>query len=96
MQRPVKHLGFLKTPVETVAKFRQVAGQMLGADPMVDASDIAFNIGDQGMDPGQDLRRLLPRHDFMPLSLASAALTLREGSAASHLPFRASHDKLDG
>ena len=60
MKHPVKHLRFPKAAVETVAKFRQVAGQMLGADAMVDAPDIAFDIGDQGVDPGQDLRRFLP------------------------------------
>ena len=59
MKHPVKHLRFPKVAVETVAEFRQVAGQMLGADAMVDAPDIALNIGDQGVDPGQDFRGLL-------------------------------------
>ena len=59
MKHPVKHLRFPKATVETIAKFRQVARQMLGANAMVNASDIAFDIGDQGMDPGQDLRGLL-------------------------------------
>ena len=66
MQHPVKHLRFIKAAVETVAGFRRVTGQMLGADPMVDASDISFNIGDQGMDPGQNLGRLLPRPGHQP------------------------------
>ena len=61
MQHPVKHLGFPETSVETVTEFRQVTGQMLGADAMLDAPDIAFNIGDQSVDPGQNLGRLLPR-----------------------------------
>jgi len=56
MKHPVKHLRFPEAAVETAAKFCQVAGQMLGADAMVDTPDIAFNIGVQGMDPGQDLR----------------------------------------
>ena len=57
----VKHLRFPKAAVETVAEFRQIAGQMLGTDAMVDAPDISFNIGDQGVDPGQDLRRFRTR-----------------------------------
>ena len=61
MKHTVKHLRFPEAPVEAVTEFRQVAGQMLGADPMVDAPDVTFNIGDQGMDPGQDLRGLLSR-----------------------------------
>jgi len=42
MKHPVKHLRFPKATVKTVAKFRQVAGQMLGADAMVDAPDVTF------------------------------------------------------
>jgi len=30
MKHPVKHLRFPEAAVETVAEFRQVAGQMLG------------------------------------------------------------------
>ena len=67
MKHAVKHLRLPKTAVEPVAEFRQVAGQMFGADAMVDAPDIAFDIGDQGMDPGQDLGRLLPRTGHQPL-----------------------------
>ena len=59
MKHPIKHLRFPKAAVETVAKFRQIAGQMFGTDAMVDTPDIAFDIGDQGVDPGQDLRCLL-------------------------------------
>ena len=66
MKHPVKHLRFPKAAVETVAEFRQVTGQMLGADPMVDTPDIAFNIGDQGMNPGQDFRRFFPRTGHQP------------------------------
>ena len=67
MKHPVKHLRFPKAAVETVAKFRQIAGQMFGTDAMVDTPDIAFDIGDQGVDPGQDLRCLLPRAGYQPL-----------------------------
>ena len=67
MKHAVKHLRFPEAAVETVAEFRQVAGQMLGADAMVDTPDIAFHIGDQGLNPGQDLRRLLPRTGYQPL-----------------------------
>ena len=67
MKYAVKHLRFPEAAVETVAEFRQVAWQMLGADAMVDAPDIAFHIGDQGMNPEQDLRRLLPRTGYQPL-----------------------------
>ena len=59
MKHPVKHLRFPKTAVETVAKFRQVTGQILGADAMMDTPDNAFDIGDQGVDTGQDLGRFL-------------------------------------
>jgi hypothetical protein len=67
MKHPVKHLRFPKAAVETVAEFRQVARQMLRADAMVDTPDVAFSIGDQGVDPGQDLRRLLTRTWHQPL-----------------------------
>jgi len=61
MKHAVKHLWFPKAAVETAAKFRQVAGQILGADAIMNTPDIAFPIGDQDMDPGQDLDRLLLR-----------------------------------
>ncbi len=67
MKHPIKHLRFPEAAVETVAKFRQVAGQMFGTDAMMDAPDIAFHIGDQGMDPGQDLGRILSRTGNQPL-----------------------------
>ena len=67
MKYAVKHLRFPEAAVETVAEFRQIAGQMLGADAMVDTPDIAFPIGDQGMDPGQDLRRFFSRTGHQPL-----------------------------
>ena len=74
MKYPVEHLWFPKAAVETVAKFRQVAGQMLGADAVVDTPDIAFDIGDQGMDPGQDLDRLFSRTGHQPLVSGGGAV----------------------
>lgn len=67
MKHPVEHLRFLEAAVEPVAEIPQIAGQMLGVDPVVDSPDIAFDIGDQGVDPGQDLRRFLPRTGHQPL-----------------------------
>lgn len=67
MKHAVKHLRLREAAVETVAEFRQVAGQMLGTDAMVDAPDIAFYIGDQGKVPRQELGRLLPRTGHQPL-----------------------------
>jgi hypothetical protein len=37
MNHPVEHLRFPEAAVEPVAKFPQVAGQMLGPDAMVNA-----------------------------------------------------------
>ena len=73
MKHAVKHLRFPEAAVETVAEFRQVAGQMLGADAMVDTPDIAFPIGGQGMDPGQDLRRFFSRTGYQPLMTESGS-----------------------
>jgi hypothetical protein len=42
---------------------------MFGADAMVDTPDIAFDIGDQGMNPRQDFRSFLPRTGNQPLML---------------------------
>ena len=69
MKHPVKHLRFPKPAIKPVAEFRQVSGQMLGADTVVDTPDIAFNISDQGMDPGQDLRRFFSRPGHQPLMM---------------------------
>ena len=41
MKHPVKPLRFPEAAVEPVAEFPQVTRQMLGADAMVDAPDIA-------------------------------------------------------
>jgi hypothetical protein len=80
MKHPVKHLRFPKAAVETVAEFHQVVGQMLGADAMMNTPDIAFNIGDQGVDPGQDLRRLLPRIWYQPL-MTETGRSIQEAKA---------------
>jgi hypothetical protein len=74
MKHPVEHLRFPEASVETVAKFRRVAGQMLGADAVVDTPDDAFDIGDQGLDPGQDLHRLSPRAGHQPLVTAGRVI----------------------
>jgi len=60
MKHTVKHLRFPEATVEAVTEFRQVTGQVLWADTMMDTTNIAFDIGDQGVDPGQDFRRLFP------------------------------------
>ncbi len=69
MNHPVEHLRLPKAAVEPVAKFPQVAGQMFGTYAVVDAPNIAFDIGDQGMDPGQDLRCFFPRSSHQSLML---------------------------
>jgi len=71
MKHPVKHLWLPEAPVEAVAELRQVAGQMLLADAVMDTTDIAFDIGDQGMNPGQDLYRLFSRTGYQPLMTAA-------------------------
>ncbi len=80
MEHPVKHLRLPKAAVETVAKFCQVTGQMLGAETMVGAPDIAFNIGDQGVDPWQDLRRFFVRTGHQPL-MTEARRSIQEVGA---------------
>ena len=98
MKHSVEHLRFPKAPVEAITEFRQVAGQMLGADAMVDTSDVTFNIGDQGMDPGQDLRGLLPRTGHQPLmtdigssiqeAIALPAIGLNHRLSRQALPYK--------
>ena len=60
MHHPVEHLRFPEAAVEPVAKFPQVAGQMFGTDTVVDAPNIAFDIGDQGMDQGKTFGASFP------------------------------------
>ena len=43
MKHPVEHLRFPKAAVEAVTEFRRIAGQMLLANAMIDAADIAFD-----------------------------------------------------
>ncbi len=52
MKHTVKNLRFPEATVETVTEFRQVTGQVLWADAGMDTTNIAFDIGDQGVDPG--------------------------------------------
>jgi hypothetical protein len=67
MKHPVEHLRFPEAPVEAVTEFCQVTGQVFWADTMMDTTNIAFDISNQGMDPRQDLRRLFPRTGNEPL-----------------------------
>ncbi len=74
MKHAGKHLRFPEAAVEAVAELRQIAGQMLGADAMVDAPDIALHIGDQGMDPGQDLGSFFPGTGNQPLMTETGSI----------------------
>lgn len=79
MKHPVEPLRFPEAVVEPVAEFPQIAGQMLGADPVVDPPDIVFDIGDQGVDSGQDLRCFLTRtrhQQLMPVMGRSVQETI--------------------
>ena len=58
MNHPVELLRIPKETDKTVTKFRQVTGQVLWADAMMDTKNITFDISEQCMDPEQDLRRL--------------------------------------
>ena len=44
MKHPVEHLRFPEATVEAVTEFRQVPGQVLWADAMMDPTNIAFDI----------------------------------------------------
>jgi hypothetical protein len=61
MKHPVEHLQFPETTVETVTEFCQIAAQVLGADAMMDATNIALDVGNQSMNPRQDLWSLFAR-----------------------------------
>jgi hypothetical protein len=67
MKHPVEHLRFPEATVKPETEFCQIAGQVLWADAMMDATNIAFDIGDQSMDPRQDLRGLFARTGHQPL-----------------------------
>ncbi len=58
MKHALEHLRFPEATVEPVTEFCQIAGQVLRADAMMNATNIAFDIGDQSMNPRQDLRGL--------------------------------------
>jgi hypothetical protein len=53
MKHPVEDLRFPEASVEAVTEFRQVTGKVLWADTMMDTTNIAFDIGDQGVDQGR-------------------------------------------
>jgi len=53
MKHTVEHLRFPEATVKPVTEFCQIAWQMLGTDAMMDATNVAFDIGDQGMNPRQ-------------------------------------------
>jgi hypothetical protein len=74
MKHPVKHLRFPKAAVEPVAKFPQVVGQMFGTEAMMDGADIAFHVGDQGMDSGQDIGRFFSRTRHQPLMMETGSI----------------------
>ena len=82
MKHSVKHLRFPEAAVETVAEFRQITAQMLGADAVMDTPDVAFDIGDQGMNPGQDLHRLFSRPGHQPL-MTETGSSIQEAVALS-------------
>ena len=48
-------MGLPKAAIKPIAKYSEVSTEMLGAYTMVNASDIAFDIRNQGMNPGQEL-----------------------------------------
>jgi len=70
MKHAVEHLRFPEAAIEAVTEFCQITGQMLGADAMMDATNIAFDIGDQSMNPRQDLRGVFARTGDEPFVAA--------------------------
>jgi len=74
MKQTVEHLCFSEATREAVTVFPQVTGQVLWAGAMVNTTNIAFDIGDQGMDPGQDLRRLFSRTGDEPFMTAGRTI----------------------
>jgi hypothetical protein len=44
MKHTVKHLRFPEAPVDAVIEFRQVTGQVLWADAMMNTSNITFDV----------------------------------------------------
>jgi hypothetical protein len=70
MKHAVEHLRFPEAAVKAVTEFCQITGQMLGADAMMDATDIACDIGDQSMNPRQDFRGVFARTGDEPFVAA--------------------------
>ena len=60
-EHAVKHLVFPEASVKTVAKLSQVTGKMFFTDAMINSADIAFDIGNQGMNPREQLHRIFSR-----------------------------------
>ena len=80
---PVEHLGFPETSIEAVTKFRQIKGQMLVTDARIHSTDIAFDVGDQGMDPGKQSDRVFSRTShgrYMKARLRTANATEKDVS----------------
>src|SRR5208337_4355065 len=70
MKHPVEHLRFPESTVEAVTEFRQVTAQVLWTDAMMHTTNIALDIGAQGMDPRQDLSPLVSRTGNEPFMTA--------------------------
>jgi hypothetical protein len=66
MKHAIKQRGLPKTPAEAVTELRKVVGQMFLAHAMMDAADIPFHFGDQGMHPGEQLYGLRTRSRYHP------------------------------
>jgi hypothetical protein len=64
-------LGFPEASIEAISKFAQVTGQVLVTDAMIDSTDIAFAVGDQSMDPGQQSTRIFSRTSHVGTELDS-------------------------
>ena len=56
--------------IKPIAEFRQVMTKMFGTDAVINSTDIALDIGNQGMDPGQEFNRISPRTGNHGLVLA--------------------------
>jgi hypothetical protein len=54
-------LRFPEASIEAVTKFCQITGQVLVTDAMIDSKDIAFDVGDLGMDLWKQSSRIFSR-----------------------------------
>jgi hypothetical protein len=86
---PVEHFGFPEASIEAVIKFRQITGQMLVNDAMIHSPDIAFDVGDQGMDPGKQSVCIFSRTSHNGYMKAR----LRVQDPIGLLTIRAGHDR---